>query len=289
MKNFIRIVISYFLFSYSAFATTIPCIEDLGGGVNISDNTPIFNNAVTNYEAIKFCTTVTVGRYRFATEPNLIDKSFAIYGAIPNSPALTWIDRDYQPSSSTRGLFHFTNGQSYVNDLMILAKSGNGGAAISIVPKIGGNSAQSGINNCRITTSGGTWQHDIYVDGSNLTSPQGVRGLTIFNCMLFGTTSTSLHLYSVVHFNIIGGSINQAGGANGTMWISGPSGYPSTTGTIRLDYVTDSIGFDKVTNIVADVGLVGGSVNNTSSASGIKGRGVALGGVQPYWLNSYWQ
>lgn len=271
--------------------TSIPCIEDLAvpGGVTLTDNTPALNYAIANYEAVRFCATVTLGRYRFATEPNVIDKSFAVYGALPGTPAMTWLDRDYQPSTGTRGLFHSIDGQLYVQDLMMLAKSGSQGAAISIVPKVGGASAQYGLKSIRITTSGGTWNHDIYVNGNNMVSPQGVRGLTITDAMLFGTNSTSVHLDNVVHFNIIGGSINSAGGVGGHLWVgSSTPGAPSTTGTIRLDYITGNIGFAAATNIIADVGFVGGLVANTSSASGIRGRGVAAGGVQSFWSNSSW-
>lgn len=266
----------------------VPYIEDFGGGVSVADNTPALNAAVLAGEAVKFKDTVTVGRYRFATEPAVIDKSFAIYGALPNVPAMCWVDRDYQPSAPTRGLFHWTSGQGYVNDLMMFAKSGSQGAAISLVPRVGGNSAQYGLKSIRITTQGGSWNHDIYANGNNMVSPQGVRGLTIMDAMLFGTNSSSVHLDNCVHFNIIGGSINAAGGVNGSLWVgSSTPGAPSTTGTIRLDYITGNIGFANATNIIADVGLVGGLVANTTGASGIRGRGVA-GGVQNYWSNSGW-
>ena len=268
----------------------IPNIEDFGGGVGVADNAAAFNAAVLAGDAFRFRDTVMsnggTAEYRFATEPAPINKPFAIYGALPQVPGLTWIKRDYQPSDITRGLFHFTGVQGYAMDMFIHATAGSGGTAITIRPTTVG--AQYSINNCRITTGGGTWQHDILADGGQITNPQGVRGLTIDNCMLFGTNDATVKIFNGVHYNMINSSINQAGGIRADLQIDSIPGYPSTTGTIRLDYMTGNVILDHVQDTIIDVAMVGGSVMNTGNSSGIRGRGHVYGSIQNNWSNSSW-
>lgn len=267
-------------------ATPVPCIEDLGGGVGVGpDNATAFEFAVANYEAVRFCKTFAAGQYTFNREPGVINKTFAIYGALPGQSGNTWIRRNYQPSSPDRGLFHFTAWQPYVSSVMILASAGSGGRGIVIQPTANAPTAAANIEHVRITTDGGSWKNTIFVDGSSNTSPSGpgARIVTFDDVTVFGATETAAIINSVVHFQWKGGSINGAGGVNGDLLLSGTSASPSSQNKIGLDYVYGNVSLSNFSKSIIDISEVGGSVIAGGNTSGNRGRGEVLGSKPAWW------
>lgn len=268
----------------------IPYIEDFGGGVGALDNTPAFNAAAYAGYAIRFRDPYSLGQYRFRSEPDPINKSFAIYGALPNADGQTFIYRDYIPSSPTRGLFHWTTGQPYVNDVFISAISGNGGTGVSVIPAIGGTAGPGGLNHVRINASGGALDYCIYIDASNLTSPIGARTIKFSSVNTFGANVRSVLLKSIVHFNWSGGSVNQAGGVDGGLELTGTASAPSSENNINIDYITHNLTLSRFSNSSITVAEIAGTVLNDATVSGITGTGKILGAPpQTNWVDSSWR
>lgn len=274
----------------TSWAAADPFIEDFGGGVGVSDNTAAFNAAVAAGAGVRFRDCFDKGTYHFTTAPNTIAKTFRISGCNDNQDGYTWISRDYTEVTATRGLFHWTTGQPYANGLFIFAGSGTGGSAISVIPDVGGSGGPGAFNHVRISVTGGTWSYSLYVDGSNLTSPIGVRTLYFNDLTVFGASTRAVYLKSVVHLDWQGGAISQAGGTNGGLEITGTAGAPSSENAIYIDFASDDIVLDRVSNTIINVSELNASITNTANTSGIVGAGKILGSApQNNWNSSSWR
>lgn len=279
--------------SLDAWAGDNTYIEDFGGGTDVADNTPAFNLALATagVAGIRFR---TGGSYTFASAPDIITRDFYIIGS--QAPGvMTEVVRTYSEATPTRGLFSWTGGQAYVSNLKILSAGTavTGGAAISIIPAVPPAAITLvSLNDLRITANGSgssTWAYSIYMDGSALTSPLGLRTCYLKNVTVFGATTRACFIKSVVHFNWFGGSINSAGGVDGSLELTGTSAVTSQENNINLDAVEGGIILDWFTRSVISVGHLVGAVTNTSNTSHIVGRGwIQSGTIQNNWTASSW-
>lgn len=274
--------------TFAEWASDDRYIEYFGGGIGVADNTPALNAAIAAGVSVRFRAGAA---YNFTTAPNCISKTFRILGS-PFTDQLTQLNRNYNEADPTRGLLCWTTGEMTVANVIIVnSATTTGGAGVSYVcATMGGCSGH--LFNVRITSASNvnSWQHTLYVDGSISTSPIGIRTLYLNNVTVFGALTRAAYIRSVVHFNWNSGSINQAGGSDGSLELTGTAGAPSSENSINLDYVSGNILFDRFSNSIVKAAEVGGNVTNTANATGITGEGRVLGGtIEGNWPNSSWR
>lgn len=277
--------------SLAQWAADLPFIEDFGGGVGVADNTPAHNLAYANGNGYKFR---TGGSYTFATAPGIMSKDFFILGAEAGGVQTT-VTRTYSEATPTRGLFSWTAGQAYISNLKILSFGSGvtGGAAVSLIPSVAPAAAMFvSLSDVRITAAGSgvsTWAYSIYADGSALTSPLGLRSACFKNVTCFGATTRAVFLKSVVHFDWFGGSVDSAGGTDGSLEITGTVGVVSQDGIVQLDYIDGNLVLDQCSTFAIDVGRIKGNVLNTVNTAYVNGKGRIQAGPQSNWTSSIWQ
>lgn len=236
---------------------------------------------------------------RFASQPDPIDTCVNLWGAGQIGAGLpsTVLIRDYAGTTNT-GLIEIVAGAHGTTlDGFIIEATDNytGGCGISLIAS--GTAAMNRVqfqNICITAYGNNIYQHALYVDGTALTTGAiGIRGLSLFNCDLFGANGYSAVFKGVEALDWHGGGVYPAAGTatdSGAIQITGTSAVPSNY--IRMS-LTNFNGLDlsycQYGSI--DAALISNSyrthsISNTSTCQDFRVRAKVTGSVQSNWVNS---
>jgi hypothetical protein len=261
--------------TYTNFAT-------LGGVPNnpAFDNTPVLNSAISSAVNNLY---IPPGAWTFLTKPNPIFHSMEIIGEGFGS---SWLVRRYTEYTATNGLLTLRGGSARVMRLGILAGNGTGGGAgISLVGDATSSPDWSVLEDLYISRDpggNGTWQDAILIDGTQRSSPLGVRDLSIRNCQLFASTNNACQINGAVSVNLSGGGMFPAGGTTGRLQITGTSQVNSYYVSVDVPFI-GGIYLDNCIYVNVKAGVIAGNITNASSASDVLISGKCTGTVNAFW------
>lgn len=260
----------------------------------VTDNTTAFNSFMAACKAGQYKGELPKGVIVFLSKPNDIDFPWDLRGHGLNSTILI---RKYDEATPEKGLVNVVGASGVtICDMAIESALGQtGGCMVSVTSTSSFASSGITLENLWLSTFGSNTQvYTLYFDGSSKTSaPAGVRDVSLKNVHVFGSTSYSVVLKSVIGFSWFGGGVYPAGGSTsltGGFQISGITSVKSQF--VNINIVT--CGGLNLTNCLnvsltsATIGAISGvSVNNDTTCSLTSIQGSLSGTLLTNWLNSF--
>ena len=279
-------------------------ISDFGGkGDGVSDVTSAFNSAIAAATPKSLTVYFPCGSYRFASRPNPIESGVRLRGCgsvgstpgygsslianyderSPEEPFLVWTGA-YKKGGT--GCCAGTGGG--IENLALFKGAGKkGGTAIKFTGIDDGHRAgYSTISDVLVgSVGGGTWEHNLIIDGSCCTTPhgQGVRDTYINNFWAAQASSAgqSILLRSAVQVFWHGGEVMPArAGSNTGITITGGNQITRQSVNIFISdvYIVGSLAISNARSI-SFRGLVGGDATIEPSASNVVLGGLVAGKI----------
>lgn len=233
------------------------------------------------------------GVYRIMSPPPMVTAPIHLRGVSHSS---TEFVRDYNAATGS-ALLHLSgncNG-SLLEDFAIRAEAGTSGGAAMILASTA-SVALSFVSLSRLvlsTRGSDSFANTLVCDGSlKTTAPAGLRDLSLFNVSVFGATSHSVDLVSVIGLDWSGAGVFPAGGtaaASGAIRIRGSGSVPSSQHNIKLT-TCGGLNLNDVTQAqigIATIGDVGGvAIANSGGTDRVGVTGEPFGTVQGNWTSS---
>lgn len=259
----------------------------------ITDNTVAFNNFMAACKAGPVRGELPKGTIRLASKPNNIDFNWNLSG---KGILSTIILRDYAEGTSTNGCLNIVpncSGATFQNFSIYASASSSGGALISAISSAGYAISALVFKNLMLKTYGtNTHVYSLFLDGIlKTTGATGLRDTYLENVHVYGSSSYSAFLRSVIGFSWEGGGVYSTGGTgnSGGILIGGAAG-------VRSEYVNIDItrcnGFNLtqcLQMVIESSGigsLAGLSVNNAGTCSFTQVLGKPAGTIGANWVNS---
>lgn len=303
--------ISYAQANGAALTGRVSILDFGGAGDGATDNTPAFNAAVGAAMPKSFSIFFPCGVFRFASRPNTIGTGIKIVGCGSTGSTVGYgssLIADYDETSPEQGFLTWdgSNGGGAccagtgggVEQLSIYkGPARKGGTAIKITGVDDGHRAgYTTISDVLVSsTGGGTWEHNLIIDGTCCTTPgsQGVRDIYINNFWAAQATAPNeaILLRSAVQVFWHGGEVMPARlGANSGITITGGADPTQQSvnvfvsdvyivGTLLVNnaktvsfrgYVGGTATIDKTSSNVFLAGIVGGNITNGTSTATIE-------------------
>jgi hypothetical protein len=274
----------------------VSVLEFGGAGDGVTDNSPAFNRALIAAMPTGLTIFFPCGIFRFASRPAVIGSGIKIVGCGTAGSTIgygTSLVADYDEYSPEQALFTWDGsfgtccagtGGGIERVSIFKAANRTGGTAI----KITGTNDQhragyTSISGILIGSAGGTWDHNLIIDGSCCTASQtqGVRDTYISNFWAAGATSPgeSVLLRSAVQVFWHSGEIMPAslGVQTGISIIGGSAPTSNSVNILVSDvYVAGSLSISNAKTVTFR-GYVGGSATIASSASDVFLSGIVNG------------
>lgn len=267
-------------------------------------STSAINACIAFVNANSAVTTIIFGRgevYTVDGQLTAFTRPIEILGAVSPSASPSILNKRFVEASATRGLLAFTTFLPAIRYLSILATSGSGGSAISIInPTDQASAGRLYLEDLNVST-GDFCNYGLYFDGTaNDVAPLGCRNLFLSRVQVFGAALWAAKWNGVHNVFCDGVTIDSTGGSGGALWVTGTVAVTSDNivfaGIIAgstLDRINNMHFVGATGNLTIDnsagihiYGQVGGTIANTSNVTNSRIFGRVTGTVQTNWDHS---